>query len=258
MSAAVEISGLSVRFGAYLALDGVSLSVRPGEVVALIGHSGCGKSTLLNAVAGLQPPASGSLACGGRRVTGPGPDRAMVFQSHALLPWLSCRDNVQLALRPRFRGEAPGRLRARADAALAKVGLSAAADRRPAEISGGMKQRVGIARALAIEPEVLLLDEPFGALDALTRGGLQDELARIVEGSGTTVILVTHDVDEALLLADRIALMSVGPGARIARVVPVDLPRPRDRRTLAEQPGYGALRHALLDWLNAGAGGTHH
>ena len=176
----------------------------------------------------------------------------MVFQSHALLPWLTCRENVLLALRPRFRGEPDARLRARADAVLATVGLTAAADRRPAEISGGMKQRVGIARALAIEPQVLLLDEPFGALDALTRGGLQDELSRIVEGSGTTVLLVTHDVDEALLLADRVALMSVGPGARVERIVDVSLPRPRDRRTLAEQPGYGELRHRLLDFLHAG------
>ncbi|MCW8087406.1 ABC transporter ATP-binding protein [Sabulicella glaciei] len=252
MSAAVEIRDLSVRFGDYLALDRASLSVRPGEVVALIGHSGCGKSTLLNAVAGLQAVVGGSVASGGRPVIGPGPDRAMVFQSHALLPWLSCRDNVLLALRPRFRGEARVRLRERADTALAKVGLSAAAERRPNEISGGMKQRVGIARALAIEPEVLLLDEPFGALDALTRGGLQDELSRIVEESGTTVLLVTHDVDEALLLADRIALMSTGPGARIAHVVPVPLQRPRDRRTLAEQPGYASLKHQLLDFLFGG------
>ncbi len=252
MSAAVEIRDLSVRFESFLALDRISLSVAPGEVVALVGHSGCGKSTLLNAVAGLQPASGGAVLCGGRPVSGPGPERAMVFQGHALLPWLSCRDNVLLALRPRFRGESSARLRERAEAALAKVGLSGAADRRPAQISGGMKQRVGIARALAIEPEVLLLDEPFGALDALTRGGLQDELARIVEGSGTTVLLVTHDVDEALLLADRVALMSVGPGARIARLETVTLPRPRDRRSLAEQGDYGALRHALLDFLHAG------
>lgn len=247
----VMIQDLSVRFGSFLALDRVSLDVREGEVVALVGHSGCGKSTLLNAVAGLLQPSSGAVRSGGRAVTGPGPDRAMVFQSHALLPWLTCRENVLLALRPRFRGEPAERLLARADAALATVGLSAAADRKPSQISGGMKQRVGIARALAIEPEVLLLDEPFGALDALTRGGLQDELARIVEGSGTTVLMVTHDVDEALLLADRVALMSVGPGARVAEVVSVTLDRPRHRTTLAEQPGYAALRHRLLDFLHA-------
>jgi nitrate/nitrite transport system ATP-binding protein len=200
--------------------------------VALIGHSGCGKSTLLNLIAGLTTPTHGSLICANREIAGPGPDRAVVFQNHSLLPWLTCFENVYLAVERVFgaankttgaNAESKPQLKARTDAALAMVGLTAAAQKRPGEISGGMKQRVGIARALCMEPRVLLLDEPFGALDALTRAKLQDELLAIVAATQSTVVMVTHDVDEAVLLSDKIVMMTNGPSATIGEVLSVEL-----------------------------------
>ena len=207
----VERANMSFKTkqGTFIALKDVNVAIREGEFMTLIGHSGCGKSTLLNLVAGLVKPTSGVLLCAGREIAGPGPDRGVVFQNHSLLPWLTCADNVHLAVERVFGAvESKTQLRARTMHALELVKLTHAADKRPNEISGGMKQRVGIARALSMEPKVLLLDEPFGALDALTRAHLQDELLKIVAKTGTTVLMVTHDVDEAVLLSDRIVMMT--------------------------------------------------
>ncbi|MCS6785803.1 MAG: ABC transporter ATP-binding protein [Thiobacillaceae bacterium] len=240
----------NTKKGPYTAITDIDLAVEEGEFIALIGHSGCGKSTLLNLVAGLLEPTRGALLLKEREIRGPGPDRAMVFQSHSLLPWLTCYGNVYLAVERVFGAREPKRqLKARTEAALALVHLEHALHKYPHEISGGMKQRVGIARALAMEPKVLLMDEPFGALDALTRASLQDELMRIVAQTGATVLMVTHDVDEAVLLADRIVMMTNGPAATIGEVLTVDLPRPRDRLALAEDLHYHRLRHAVLEFL---------
>jgi nitrate/nitrite transport system ATP-binding protein len=250
----ISVEGVDMRFatrkGSFHALAGIDLKVAQGEFVALIGHSGCGKSTLLNLVAGLLKPTQGVLLCDGREIAEPGPDRGVVFQNHSLLPWLSCFDNVHLAVQRVFGAtEGKARLAERTHAALALVGMDHAATKRPHEISGGMKQRVGIARALAIEPKVLLLDEPFGALDALTRAHLQDELLKIVARTRSTVIMVTHDVDEAVLLSDRIVMMTNGPAATIGQVLDVPLARPRERLALAEDPVYMHCRKEVLDFL---------
>ncbi len=250
----IEIQGVEQTFktkkGPFCALQNVNLTVAKGEFVALIGHSGCGKSTLLNLIAGLTTPTEGSLLCANREISGPGPERAVVFQNHSLLPWLTCFENVYLAVERVFAAtESKAQLRARTDAVLAMVGLTAAAQKRPGEISGGMKQRVGIARALSMEPKVLLLDEPFGALDALTRAKLQDELLQIVATTQSTVVMVTHDVDEAVLLSDKIVMMTNGPSATIGEVLPIDLPRPRDRVALAESTQYLHYRKAVIDFL---------
>ena len=236
--------------GLFPALRDIHLDIAKGEFVALIGHSGCGKSTLLNLIAGLTTPTAGVLLCANREIAGPGPERAVVFQNHSLLPWLTCFDNVHLGIERVFgETENKAQLRARTDAALAMVGLTHAAQKRPGEISGGMKQRVGIARALAMEPKVLLMDEPFGALDALTRAKLQDELLEIVARTQSTVVMVTHDVDEAVLLSDKIVMMTNGPAATIGEVLRVDLPRPRQRVELAESAEYQRYRKAVIDFL---------
>jgi nitrate/nitrite transport system ATP-binding protein len=258
----IEISGVEQTFktrkGLFPALRDIHLTVAKGEFVALIGHSGCGKSTLLNLIAGLTTPTQGVLLCANREIAGPGPERAVVFQNHSLLPWLTCYENVYLAVERVFGAgsktvgapsENKAQLKARTDAALALVGLSAAAQKRPGEISGGMKQRVGIARALSMEPKVLLMDEPFGALDALTRAKLQDELLDIVARTHSTVVMVTHDVDEAVLLSDKIVMMTNGPAATIGEVLQVDLPRPRSRVALADDPRYLGYRKAVIDFL---------
>ena len=231
-------------------LRDITLTVKRGEFVSLIGHSGCGKSTLLNMVAGLLQPTSGVLICAGREIAGPGPDRGVVFQNHSLLPWLTCAENVYLAVERVFGDtETKAQLKARTMKALELVQLAHAADKRPNEISGGMKQRVGIARALSMEPKVLLLDEPFGALDALTRAHLQDELLKIVAKTGSTVLMVTHDVDEAVLLSDRIVMMTNGPAATIGDIVDVTLPRPRERLALVKDNVYHQLRGRVLEFL---------
>ncbi len=250
----VHVEGVCMTFktkrGPFVALRDIDLTVWKGQFIALIGHSGCGKSTLLNLVAGLLEPTAGLLLCAGREIAGPGPDRGVVFQNHSLLPWLTCFDNVYLAVERVFAAtEQKADLKRRTHDALALVGLTHAEFKFPHEISGGMKQRVGIARALAMQPKVLLLDEPFGALDALTRARLQDELMKIVQAAGSTVLMVTHDVDEAVLLADRIVMMTNGPAATIGEVVDVDLPRPRDRVELGENPQYHRYRTAVLDFL---------
>jgi len=240
----------NTKRGEYVAVKDVNLTVDEGTFVSIIGHSGCGKSTVLNLVAGLLQATSGVLLCGGREIAGPGPDRGVVFQNHSLLPWLTCYENVQLAVQRVFgAAESKAQLKARIVRALDLVQLGHVLDKRPNEISGGMKQRVGIARALSMEPKVLLLDEPFGALDALTRAHLQDELMKIVAAAGSTVIMVTHDVDEAVLLSDRIVMMTNGPAASIGGIVKVDLPRPRDRLALANDSRYHQCRAAVLEFL---------
>jgi nitrate/nitrite transport system ATP-binding protein len=238
------------RKGRFHALREISLKVAKGEFVTLIGHSGCGKSTLLNLIAGLLVPSSGVLLCDNREIAAPGPERAVVFQNHSLLPWLTCFDNVHLAVERVFGArESKDQLNERTRAALQLVGMGHALHKRPHEISGGMKQRVGIARALAMEPKVLLMDEPFGALDALTRAHLQDELLKIVARTHSTVVMVTHDVDEAVLLSDRIVMMTNGPAATIGEVLRVDLPRPRNRVELVEDRHYVQFRKEVIDFL---------
>jgi nitrate/nitrite transport system ATP-binding protein len=248
----LSIQGVDMAFesrtGRFDALVGIDLDIAKGEFVSLIGHSGCGKSTLLNLVAGLLRPTAGVLILAEREVAGPGPDRGVVFQNHSLLPWLTCFDNVYLGVERVFN-EKKSVLREKTQAALELVGLAHAQKKYPHEISGGMKQRVGIARALAMAPKVLLLDEPFGALDALTRATLQDELMRIVERTGTTVLMVTHDVDEAVLLSDRVVMMTNGPAARIGEIMEVSLARPRERLALVSDAGFVSMRARVLRFL---------
>jgi nitrate/nitrite transport system ATP-binding protein len=258
MKPMLKIEGVGMTFatkrGPFVALRDIDLEVARGQFVALIGHSGCGKSTLLNLVAGLTAPTAGILLLDDRELKGPGPDRGVVFQNHSLLPWLSCTENVHLAVERVFGDkESRAQLKARALAALDLVGLTHAKDKLPGEISGGMKQRVGIARALAMEPKMLLMDEPFGALDALTRARLQDELMKIVAATGATVMMVTHDVDEAVLLSDRIVMMTNGPAATIGEVLDVPLPSlldaPRNRLEMAHHAGYLHARESVLEFL---------
>ncbi|MDE1568535.1 ABC transporter ATP-binding protein [Aquabacter sp. P-9] len=232
-------------------LKDVTLEIEKGEFVSIIGHSGCGKSTLLNIVAGLTDATTGGVLLEDREVNSPGPDRAVVFQNHSLLPWLTVYDNVRLAVDKVFSGT---RSRAERHAwtmhNLDLVQMAHAKDKRPAEVSGGMKQRVGIARALSMEPKVLLLDEPFGALDALTRAHLQDSVMQIHAGLGNTILMITHDVDEAVLLSDRIVMMTNGPSARIGEVLDVNLARPRRRLDLVTNPTYLKAREAVLKFLH--------
>lgn len=231
-------------------LKNVKLTVEKGEYISIIGHSGCGKSTVLNVVAGLLNPTNGGVILDGKEVNQPGPDRAMVFQNHSLLPWLTVYENVALAVDKTFaRTKSKAERREWILHNLGLVNMSHALDKRPSEISGGMKQRVGIARALAMEPKVLLLDEPFGALDALTRAHLQDEVMRIQAELHNTVIMITHDVDEAVLLSDRIVMMTNGPSATIGEILDIDLPRPRDRIALADDPDYNHYRQEVLRFL---------
>jgi nitrate/nitrite transport system ATP-binding protein len=231
-------------------LRGITLDVAKGEYVSIIGHSGCGKSTLLNIVAGLTDATQGGVILEGRQVDSPGPDRAVVFQNHSLLPWLTVYDNVRLAVDKVF---SKTKSRAERDAwtlhNLDLVQMVHAKDKRPSEISGGMKQRVGIARALAMEPKVLLLDEPFGALDALTRAHLQESVMALHQKLGNTVMMITHDVDEAVLLSDRIVMMTNGPAARIGEVLEVPLARPRKRLDLVSDAAYIKCRAAVLKFL---------
>ncbi len=248
----VENAGMAfeTKKGRFVALRNINLNIEEGEFVSLIGHSGCGKSTLLNLIAGLLKPTSGYLFCAGREIGGPGPERAVVFQNHSLLPWLTCFDNVYLAVERVFGAkEGKAKLKQRSHDALAMVGLTHAETKYPHEISGGMKQRVGIARALSMQPKILLLDEPFGALDALTRARLQDELMEVMEQTGATVVMVTHDVDEAVLLSDRIVMMTNGPAATIGEILNVELPWPRERLKLAHDARFAEYRASLLEFL---------
>ncbi|MGK0224234.1 MAG: nitrate/nitrite transport system ATP-binding protein [Limisphaerales bacterium] len=238
--------------GQFEALRNVDLKIQEGEFVSLIGHSGCGKSTVLNIVAGLTDASRGGVILDGREIQDPGPDRAVVFQNHALMPWLSVYGNVELAVKAVFKGKkSKAEMRSWIMHNLELVSMTHAKNKLPAEISGGMKQRVGIARALAMQPKVLLMDEPFGALDALTRAQLQNSTMAIHQELGNTVIMITHDVDEAVLLSDRIVMMTNGPAATIGQIVDVDLPRPRNRVALAEDQKYNHCRKLVLDFLYA-------
>ncbi len=261
MTAYLEVDHATIEFktrkGIFRAVQNVHVEVAQGEFVSIIGHSGCGKSTVLNLIAGLVSASSGGALLGGREISGPSPERAVVFQNHSLLPWLTCYGNVYLAVEKVFGGRRnKAEMRQLTDEALALVGLTHARDKRPNEISGGMKQRVGIARALAMEPKVLLMDEPFGALDALTRANLQDSLMEIQARLKSTVVMVTHDVDEAVLLSDRIIMMNNGPAATVGQILSVDLPRPRDRLRLAEDPRYIHHRAEVLRFLHSGHGSS--
>ncbi len=238
-----------------------SLAVRRGEFVCLLGHSGCGKSTVLSILMGLTPPTEGTVVVGGREVAGPGPDRGVVFQAPTLLPWLTVGENVRLAVE-QAGGRVPAASRAPVDGKrlalryLDQVGLAAEASRLPRELSAGMQQRVGIARAFALEPRLLLLDEPFSLLDAMTRMELQDELMRLWQRERKTVLMVTHDVDEALLLADRIVLMTSGPAATVGGVVEVPFPRPRSREQVLAHPEYYRLRDQVIEFLDSTPSGS--
>lgn len=250
----LDISQVSIEFptpkGSFKALDGVNLKIDKGEFVSLIGHSGCGKSTVLNIVAGLYDATEGGVLLDGKEVRGPGPERAVVFQNHSLLPWLTAYENVELAVKQVFKGKKSKKeMHDWIMHNLELVHMTHAADKRPSEISGGMKQRVGIARALAMEPSVLLMDEPFGALDALTRAHLQDSLMEIQRDLNNTVIMITHDVDEAVLLSDRIVMMTNGPEATVGEILKVELERPRDRLALADDPQYVDYRAQVLTFL---------
>jgi len=245
----VSVEELGRSYGALPVFEEVGFTINKGEFVCLIGHSGCGKSTILNLVAGLDRPSAGRVMVDGSQVRGPSLDRGVVFQSHALLPWLSALKNVAFAVRSRWPQWSDAQVAAHAQKYLDLVHLKGSERKKPSELSGGMKQRVGIARAFAIQPKMLLLDEPFGALDALTRGVIQDELLQICAATRQTVLMITHDVDEAILLADRILLMSNGPRAGIAEVVENVLPRGRTRQTIHRDPRYYALRNHLLDFL---------
>ncbi|MDT3412186.1 ABC transporter ATP-binding protein [Kosakonia cowanii] len=237
--------------GPFIALDDVSFTIAQGETVSLIGHSGCGKSTLLNLIAGLSRPTQGVLLCDNQEIVGPGPERGVVFQNHSLLPWLTAAENVALAVHQVFKGEmSKSEMQAWIAHNLELVHMGHAMHKRPGEISGGMKQRVGIARALAMKPKVLLMDEPFGALDALTRAHLQDAVMEIQTQLNTTIVLITHDVDEAVLLSDRVMMMTNGPAAKVGEVLEVTLPRPRSRLALANDAQFHHYRQQVLHFLH--------
>ncbi|EKO3429251.1 ABC transporter ATP-binding protein [Vibrio fluvialis] len=249
----LDLTQLGMRFptpqGEFVALKNVDLQIQKGEFISLIGHSGCGKSTVLNLVAGLYMPTDGGVIVDGREVDGPGPERAVVFQNHSLLPWLTVYQNVELAVKQVEKGQSKAQIKQQVEHYLDLIQMAHASDKKPNEISGGMKQRVGIARALALQPKVLLMDEPFGALDALTRARLQDALMEIQAELNNTVIMITHDVDEAVLLSDKIVMMTNGPAATVGEVLNIKLPRPRNRVQLADDPTYQKYRQSVLRFL---------
>jgi nitrate/nitrite transport system ATP-binding protein len=253
----LRVEGLAKTYAgaAEPVFDSVNFGIRKGEFVCIIGHSGCGKTTILNVLAGLEPASAGHVFMDNREIAGPSLERGVVFQGHALMPWLTVRRNIAFAVRSKWPSWSAAQVDAQVEKYVRLVGLSSAIDKKPSALSGGMKQRVGIARAFAIEPKMLLLDEPFGALDALTRGTIQDELLRICAETRQTVFMITHDVDEAILLADRILLMSNGPQARIAEIVRNTMRRRgdggRQRATLHHDPQYYRIRNHLVDFLVA-------
>ena len=254
MNPLLELTQVGIEFptpkGPFCALQNVNLKIAKGEFISLIGHSGCGKSTVLNIVAGLYQATTGGVVLEGKEVNEPGPERAVVFQNHSLLPWLTAYQNVELAVQQVFKGKkSKAEMKAWIEHNLNLVHMGHAMHKRPDEISGGMKQRVGIARALSMEPSVLLLDEPFGALDALTRAHLQDSLMEIQKDLNSTVIMITHDVDEAVLLSDRIAMMTNGPSATVGEILNIELERPRNRIQLADDPTYNKYRQQVLSFL---------
>ncbi len=268
----VSVEGLSKRFSSkaqdLIVFEDVNIGIDKGEFVCIIGHSGCGKSTILNVLAGLDEPSSGAIIMDGKEVKGPSLDRGVVFQNYSLLPWLTALQNVSFGVKARWPQWSKAQVKAHSQKFLEMVGLGHSLDKKPSELSGGMRQRVSIARAFATSPKLLLLDEPFGALDALTRGIIQDELIKIWSETHQTVFMITHDVDEAILLADRILLMTNGPRAHVAESVKINLPRPRDRAEILNDPGFYKIRNHLVHFLvkrsheltaggaQGGAGGT--
>ena len=258
----LQVNGLKKTFptpggGDVDVFEEVNFSLAKGEFVCIIGHSGCGKSTILNALAGLDTPSAGTIILNGKEVTGPSLERGVVFQNYSLMPWLSALKNVIFGVRARWPQWSKAEVDSHSRKYLSLVGLDEALHRKPAQLSGGMRQRVSIARAFATQPSLLLLDEPFGALDALTRGVIQDELVKVWSETRQTVFMITHDVDEAILLADRIFLMSNGPNARIAEMVQVDIPRPRLRTTIFQDQKYYQTRNYLVDFLINRSGDEH-
>jgi nitrate/nitrite transport system ATP-binding protein len=253
MKAFIEISGLTKTFKthneSHTVFENVNFGLQKGEFVCIIGHSGCGKSTILNMLAGLDTPSSGCILMNNKEVLGPSLERGVVFQNYSLLPWLTALKNITFAVKKRFPSWSKEQVEGHSLKFLSLVGLEKAGNRKPSQLSGGMRQRVSIARAFATQPELLLLDEPFGALDALTRGVIQDELIKIWNETRQTVFMITHDVDEAILLGDRIFLMSNGPNAVIAESVKISLPRPRQRDKIIHDPNYYKIRNHLLDFL---------
>ena len=255
MSSFIEVDQLDRVFslpngGKYIALKNIELKIAKGEFISLIGHSGCGKSTLLNMIAGLDRPTQGGVILEGREIKGPGPDRMVVFQNYSLLPWLTVRENIALGVNRVFKNLPKGEQKSIIEHNIDIVGLRHAASKLPGQLSGGMKQRVAIARALSLKPKVLLLDEPFGALDALTRGNLQEKLMEIVQENEVTTIMVTHDVDEAILLSDRVVMLTTGPEAHIGQILTVSIPRPRNRLDVINHPSYYGLRNEIVYFLN--------
>jgi bicarbonate transport system ATP-binding protein/nitrate/nitrite transport system ATP-binding protein len=252
-SSFLEIDGISKVYptsrGPYTVLENINLTIQSGEFICVIGHSGCGKSTLLNMVAGLSQPSAGEIRLKNQPITQPGLERMVVFQNYSLLPWLSAYENVYLAVHKAYRHCSKAEKQAIANEHLEMVGLTEAANKKPDQLSGGMKQRVAIARALATRPEVLILDEPFGALDPITREELQEELLKIWHDHQTTVLMITHDIDEALFLSDRVVMMTNGPSANIGEDLKIPFPRPRVRARLMEDPKYYELRNYALDFL---------
>jgi nitrate/nitrite transport system ATP-binding protein len=235
--------------GAMTVLADINLTVERGEFVAIVGYSGAGKTTLINMIAGLTTPDKGTVTLEGKPITGPGADRGVVFQNYSLLPWMTAFENIHLAVDQTFRDWTPEKKRVHTEKYLAMVNLTPARDKKPSEMSGGMRQRVSVARALSMEPQVLLLDEPLGALDALTRATLQDEISRIWEQTHTTVVLITNDVDEGILLADRIIPLSVGPAATLGPAVEVTVSRPRDRKAMNHDAGFKSVRNTVIEYL---------
>ncbi|WP_457393249.1 ABC transporter ATP-binding protein [Roseateles sp. P5_E1] len=245
----VQVQGLAKRYGDATVFDNVNFTLTEGEFVCIIGHSGCGKTTILNVLAGLEQASNGHVFMAQREVNAPGLERGVVFQGHALMPWLTVRQNIAFAVRSKWPSWKRAEVDAQVEKYVALVSLTPALDKKPSQLSGGMKQRVGIARAFAIEPRMLLLDEPFGALDALTRGTIQDELLKICAATRQTVFMITHDVDEAILLADRILLMANGPQARVAEIVVNTMSRDRQRASLHHDPQFYRIRNHLVDFL---------
>ncbi|MBA3026143.1 MAG: ABC transporter ATP-binding protein [Sulfurimonas sp.] len=254
MSKFLSLEGIEKRFPIpgkedYVAVTDVNLEIKENEIIAIIGHSGCGKSTLLNMISGLDAQTEGAILLENQHVKGPGPERAVVFQNHSLLPWLTVYQNIEMAVKKVMPQLSAFELRQRVEKFVSMVNLDHAKDKLPGEISGGMKQRVGIARALSIKPKVLLMDEPFGALDSLTRANLQEHLMRIQESVKNTVVIITHDIDEAVLLSDRVIMMTNGPDATIGEILEVNIPRPRNRVELQSDPEYIRCREAILSFL---------
>jgi len=243
------IENVSKAYGSHIVLDGISLTVREGEFVCFIGHSGCGKSTLLDMVSGFRKPSNGEVRLETKRISQPGPDRMVVFQNYSLLPWMSAFDNIYLGVSSVYAEKSKAEKTKIVREHLELVGLSEAADKKPGELSGGMKQRVCIARALALRPKVLILDEPFGALDAITKEELQEELLKIWRDHQVTVLMITHDIDEALFLGDRLVMMTNGPAAKIGEILDIPFARPRNRTSVMQDPEYYHLRNYALDYL---------